>query len=239
MSKNSVNNRRDFIKNVFVAAPAIALFGSQTPYAVASQATSAQLSTPDNYTPLYFKKEEWLFISAAVDCLIPHDDNGPGALEIDVPIFIDRQMFGYFGHAASWYMEGPFDPSAAPDRGYQLPLTPQQLYRLGIEETNHYCLNTYKKIFAELSTEQKCAVLAGLEKHDITSSRLPLDIFFSFLLDNTKEGYFADPIHGGNKDMQSWKMIGYPGARASYLEWVDKYNVHYPVGPVSLKGAEL
>jgi len=238
MSKNTGNNRRDFIRNVFVAAPAIALFGSQPSHVLAAEGTTPQ-PTMDDYTPLYFKKEEWAFISAAVDCLIPHDENGPGALETQVPVFIDRQMFGYFGHAATWYMEGPFDPSAAADRGYQLPLTPQQLYRIGIAETDKYCLDKYKKVFAELTREQQVAVLEGLEKHEITSSRLPLDTFFSFLLDNTKEGYFADPIHGGNKDMQSWKMIGYPGARASYYEWVDKYNVHYPVGPVSLKGVEL
>ncbi len=31
------------------------------------------------------------------------------------------------------------------------------------------------------------------------------------LLQNTKEGYFSDPIYGGNKDMGAWKMIGFPG----------------------------
>jgi gluconate 2-dehydrogenase gamma chain len=28
-----------------------------------------------------------------------------------------------------------------------------------------------------------------------------------------KEGFFADPIYGGNRDMVAWRMIGYPGAR--------------------------
>jgi gluconate 2-dehydrogenase gamma chain len=56
------------------------------------------------------------------------------------------------------------------------------------------------------------------------------------LLANTKEGYFADPVHGGNHGMQSWKYIGFPGARASYAEWVDQHNKKYPLGPVSIKG---
>ena len=56
------------------------------------------------------------------------------------------------------------------------------------------------------------------------------------MLANTKEGYFADPMHGGNFGMQSWVYIGFPGARASYAEWVDQHNVKYPLGPVSIKG---
>ncbi|MEG3002313.1 MAG: gluconate 2-dehydrogenase subunit 3 family protein, partial [Comamonas sp.] len=47
---------------------------------------------------------------------------------------------------------------------------------------------------------------------------------------------FADPVHGGNHGMQSWKYIGFPGARASYAEWVGQHNVKYPLGPVSIKG---
>lgn len=240
MSEIKDKNRRDFIRDIFVAVPAAALLGCPSSVALASQKQEIisinTASQTDSYTPLYFKSEEWKFILSACDCLIPHDEHGPGALETNVPVFIDRQMFGYFGHAATWYMEGPFDPSAEPDRGYQLPLTPQQVYRLGIDETNKHCQATYGKIFADLDKTQQVEVLQRLDDKKITSDRLPLNTFFSFLLQNTKEGYFADPIHGGNQGMQSWKMIGYPGARASYLEWVEKYNTHYPLGPVSIQG---
>ena len=51
-------------------------------------------------------------------------------------------------------------------------------------------------------------------------------------MQNTKEGYLADPIHGGNKNLASWKMIGFPGARADFIDWVDKYGAHYPLRPV-------
>ncbi len=60
--------------------------------------------------------------------------------------------------------------------------------------------------------------------------------FFTLLLQNTKEGYFADPMYGGNHGMQAWSYIGFPGARGSYKEWVERYNVRYPLGPVSIKG---
>ncbi len=43
-------------------------------------------------------------------------------------------------------------------------------------------------------------------------------------LQNVLEGYFSDPIYGGNKDMAAWKMIGFPGARYDYLEWVTRHG---------------
>ena len=49
------------------------------------------------------------------------------------------------------------------------------------------------------------------------------------------DGYFGDPMYGGNKDMAAWKMIGYPGVRADFTDWVDKPS-RYPYGPVSIYG---
>ena len=43
-------------------------------------------------------------------------------------------------------------------------------------------------------------------------------------------------MYGGNKGMAAWKMINFPGARASFLEWVGQHNVRYPLGPVSIMG---
>jgi gluconate 2-dehydrogenase gamma chain len=36
--------------------------------------------------------------------------------------------------------------------------------------------------------------------------------------------------------MVSWKMIGFPGARYNYLDWIDRHNERYPLPPVSLTG---
>ncbi len=60
--------------------------------------------------------------------------------------------------------------------------------------------------------------------------------FFIQLLANTKEGYFADPMYGGNLNMGSWKMIGFPGARADFKDWISQYDKVYPLGPVSILG---
>ena len=32
------------------------------------------------------------------------------------------------------------------------------------------------------------------------------------------EGYFADPIYGGNRDMAGWKLVGFPGVRYDYRD---------------------
>ncbi|RYE88935.1 MAG: hypothetical protein EOO78_34095 [Oxalobacteraceae bacterium] len=47
---------------------------------------------PDAYTPKFFTATEWKFVIAAVDRLIPHDQHGPGAVELGVPEFLDRHM---------------------------------------------------------------------------------------------------------------------------------------------------
>ncbi|TPE50940.1 gluconate 2-dehydrogenase subunit 3 family protein [Amaricoccus solimangrovi] len=60
--------------------------------------------------------------------------------------------------------------------------------------------------------------------------------FFTLLVQNTKEGYFADPKYGGNAGMAAWAYIGFPGARAAYSEWVTRYNEPYTLGPVSISG---
>ena len=39
--------------------------------------------------------------------------------------------------------------------------------------------------------------------------------FFEALLQITMEGFFADPIYGGNRNKVSWKMVGFPGRRRS------------------------
>ena len=60
---------------------------------------------------------------------------GPGAKEAGVTFFIDQQLAGPFGRAETWYMQGPWK-EGTPQQGYQLKLTPAQLYRVGIQGTD-------------------------------------------------------------------------------------------------------
>jgi len=60
--------------------------------------------------------------------------------------------------------------------------------------------------------------------------------FFGLVLQNTMEGFFADPVYGGNRDMVAWKMLGFPGARYDYRDHVERHGQRYPLPPVSIAG---
>ena len=158
-----------------------------------------------------------------------------------MPIFIDQQLHTpEFG--AEIYLQGPFDVHAPATMGYQIPFTPQQMYRTAIKLVDQWTQTTDQKAFHELSTEEKDAVLTRINKNDgldfaaLGEPALKASQFFSQLLADTKHGYLADPMYGGNKGMKAWIAIGFPGARASFTEWVKQHNVPYPLGPVSLLG---
>ncbi len=188
-----------------------------------------------NYHPSFFSEDEYRFVQAAVARLIPKDELGPGALEAGVPEFIDRQMNTPYAAGSNWYMQGPFDPSAVKEMGYQLKLNVQEIYRLGIAAANQWCQHNLGKAFAALSADEQDKALAAMEKGADGFDSLPSATFFSMLWGNTKEGFFSDPIHGGNKDMVGWKLINFPGARADFMDWIER-DEKYPLPPVSIQG---
>ena len=231
MKEASTINRRDLIFGATPAATAMIL-------GAATEATVADASTPaTNYTPTFFNAVEWSFINAAVARLIPSDGPGPGGLETGVPEFIDRQMELPYGHGAYFYLQGPFQPDAPATLGYQLRYTPRELYRSGIAAANDTCKTTAGKVFADLTPEEQDRFLASLEKNQVQLSGPPAAAFFAQLLENTREGYFADPLYGGNRGMAAWKWIGFPGARADFTDWIDQAGHKYPYGPVAISGA--
>ena len=180
------------------------------------------------------------FIEAATALLIPADELGGGAREAEVSIFIDWQLAGSFGANAWTYRQGPWT-SETGTQGYQLPLSYRDLYRIGIAATDQYCQKTYGKVFADLPTNQQTDVLKGLETvaSDVKLQDVPGVVFFKVLLQNTKEGFFADPVYGGNRDKIGWKLVGFPGVAGSYTDLVEKYNEPYQVEPVGLREMQM
>jgi len=223
-------SRRQFL---VASASGAALVGTALPvYAADTRSPPVPLA---QYQPEYLNAAEWAFIMAATARLIPSDGDGPGAIEARVPVFIDRQLAGEFGAGTDWCMVGPHYPDADPFLGYQTPLNPAQIYRQGITAFDTWCQKTHGAEFARLAPEVQDQALTALQGGKVG---LPAELrdFFSLLLRNTKEGYFADPKYGGNADMAAWSHIGFPGARASYKEWADQHNVPYPLGPVAISG---
>ena len=195
---------------------------------------------PINPLGWYFlRPAEVAMMEAIVDRFIPGDHLSPGGKDAGCAIFIDRQLAGSFGTSSRLYTKGPFMPGL-PTQGYQGELTPAGRYRLGLARLADHVRTHYAgKDFAALNHGQQDEVLAGLESGKIELKLAPgfsSRAFFELMLQNTMEGFFADPLYGGNRGMASWKMIGFPGARYDYRDYVDKHNQPYPHGPVSIYG---
>jgi len=184
----------------------------------------------------YFTPEEASAVEAIVDRLIPPDPQTPGGKDAGCAVFIDRQLAGPYGSAQGLYMRPPFMDGTA-QQGAQSPLTPAQRYRQALAELDKYCRDAYVgKSFAELTDDQKDKVLGALENGPITFEGSSATAFFQQVLTNTREGFFADPVYGGNRDMAAWKMIGFPGARYDYRDWIERHNEPYPLPPVGIVG---
>nr|WP_283776354.1 gluconate 2-dehydrogenase subunit 3 family protein [Stappia sp. WLB 29] len=183
----------------------------------------------------FFSRDERLAVAAICARLIPSDEDGPGATEADVVTFIDRQMAGFYGRAQHWYMQGPFAEGTS-TQGYQSEHPPAMLYRLALAELDDYCRSQRGGAFAELSEEDQDAVLTGLDEGEIAFERVSAKTFFDLVLENTVEGFFADPLYGGNRDMVGWRYVGFPGTRYDYRDFVGHNGAAIPLEPVSLQG---
>jgi gluconate 2-dehydrogenase gamma chain len=185
----------------------------------------------------FFTPAEVVFIEAAVARLIPNDPIGPGAVEAGVPFFLDRQLAGKFGQGDHFFLGGPW-PKGTPEQGYQTRFTPAQLYRAAMAAIDKYAGTHFDGAsFSQLSAEDQDKLLKGLESGEIKLDEgVDGKTFFAMFLQNTKEGYFSDPIYGGNKDMGAWKMIGFPGAHYDYKEWVTRHGEPVPYPTVGFKG---
>ncbi len=219
--------RRDLLRSTSAGLAILAPTLSTAEPPTASKAT---------YTPHYFTAAEWKFVQAAVDRLIPADETGPGAVEAGVPEFLDRQLESPYGYGAFAYMQGPFLTNLAPQLGYQLSYTPRELYRQGISAADNQCRQDHGHPFCDLDIQTQQAYLSHLEHGSVSWSGPPPKAFFEQLLENVREGYFADPLYGGNRHMAAWKMIGFPGARADFTDWINQAGKPYPYGPTSIEG---
>ncbi len=222
-------NRREFGKLIGAAGLSRPLEPSFEPTA---QEAAPDRRPVDSFT--FFTVREAAFVQTAVDHLIPADELGPGAREAGVAVFIDRQLAGAYGTAAKWYMRGPFGESV-PEQGYQRPLTPQELYRFCIREIDALCESRFGSPFDGLSPEQQRKVLEEMDRGELELAAVPVREFFSMLLQNTMEGFFSDPIYGGNREKVGWRLVGFPGVGAAYRSRVEQYGVPYAVEPVGIE----
>lgn len=175
-------------------------------------------------------------VSAVFDRLIPGDEHGPSASQAGCVEFLDAQLAGAFGDGATMYRRGPKAPGE--DALMQKPqfiATPRERYEAGLQALEAYAQKTEGKGFSDLPAERQDAILTGMDDGSILlSPQIDTKAFFELMLMNVREGYFADPLYGGNKDMAGWKMIGFPGARYDYRLYADRTGQELGLEPVSL-----
>ena len=182
---------------------------------------------------LFFDEHQWATIEAAMARIIPSDDTA-GAREAGAIRFLDRYLSGldyiyarpdgsgfqvlHGKRAISWQ---------------QRIETLRQRYVEGVQEMDRRSRNLFGGEFHLLSPEQQDRVLSGMEKPDIeavsgseqaTTGFIPstpaamqqyetetdLD-FFQMLVLHTRQGFYADPIYGGNQNHVGWQVIGFYG----------------------------
>ena len=165
----------------------------------------------------FFTAGEAQIIAAACECIFPSDENGPGAKDAGVIVYIDHQLAGPYGRDRYRYTKGPFVESV-PEHGYQGKENPQEIYHSGLQKLG--------ADFAKTDTTEQIKRLQSIET----------TMFFRILRTHTIEGMFSDPMHGGNANLIGWQLIGYPGPIMSYSNEIDKnYGKALERKPVSLK----
>jgi gluconate 2-dehydrogenase gamma chain len=224
--------RRRFLLGAGLAGTAVAAGlapGAAVPQAQAQAAPPAVANAePDTF--LVPTQTEQAFLSATADTMIPADELSPSGTACGVVTFIDRQLASAWGGGAKMYRSGPFQ-KGKPEQGYQLSLTPLEFFQAGIAATNEWSRRTYGKEFDRLSVAERNAALTTMQEGKAEFRGFSSRTFFGQLLAITMQGFFSDPIYGGNRDKVSWKMLGFPGLPATYADKVDAYREKRYVAP--------
>jgi gluconate 2-dehydrogenase gamma chain len=184
---------------------------------------------------LCFTPAEAETIEAIADCIIPPDPQTPGGKDCGCAVYVDRQLAGPYGRSEGLYTKPPF-MTGTKEQGSQTESGPALRYRQGLAALDRHCRSGHGKPFAELDSATKNSILSDLESKKLTLQGTDGNAFFELVLKDVQQGFFADPIYGGNRDMASWKMIGFPGARYNYLDWVGRHNEPFPLPPVGITG---
>jgi gluconate 2-dehydrogenase gamma chain len=207
---------------------------------------------------LFFDEHQWATIDAATARIIPADRD-PGAREAEVVRFIDRYLSGinyiYASADGSGFLRiGGKDADAWRERVQEA----QEKYTEGIRELDEVSRQKFGADFIALTDEQQDEVLVTLadepmpERIMITTegqwsgaalggppptnqpiSDEGLD-FFHMLVMHTRQGFYADPVYGGNKNHIGWKVIGFPGPKSL----AETHTGQYTTAPYLFMDAE-
>lgn len=219
------SSRRTFLRNsgyvvggIVVGTTVGGLLGNDTEPNVQTQQLPA-VENP-NVALMFFYPDEYQTTVAAAERIFPADDLGPGAKDLNAAIYIDHQLASQWGVNARDYRLGPwYKPEET--QGEQVRLLRKDLFRQGLKEMDNYSNEQFDNKFISLEANEQDEVLIAFERGETNAlSGVSSAEFFKLLRTLTMEGVYADPLYGGNKEMQGWAMRKYPGTRMQYVDEV-------------------
>jgi gluconate 2-dehydrogenase gamma chain len=174
----------------------------------------------------FFNAQQRATIEAAMARIIPTDDQ-PGAREAGTIDFLDRYLSGL-----DFIYAKPDGSGFEKLQGKRADAWKQRIdiirakYVDGIMELDRRSQSQFGAEFVRLASEQQDRILAWMEHPanqagteeaksaepalQQTNAEVDLD-FFPLLALHTRQGFYADPIYGGNKNRVGWKLIGFEG----------------------------
>jgi gluconate 2-dehydrogenase gamma chain len=215
-------SRRNFLRNSGIAVGGIVL-GGAVGSLITMKSNSTETTKPIeshkmvDYSEamLFFtRKEDFETLAAATEVIFPEDENGPGAMGLGAAFYIDKQLASPWGQNVDDYRRGPFKDG-------KIPLLRRDIYLQGVRKLNAVSKEKYKNAFSQLNEEEQIKLLQEFESGKIEMEHVSSAEFFALLKQTTLEGCFCDPLYGGNKNLEGWKMKEFPGAYMSHVDVVE------------------
>ena len=159
---------------------------------------------------------EFDYVTAMAETIWPTDSAGPGARVAGVGYYVDGQLAGSWGQGHRFYLNGPFYTPVDTGHGWQIPMTPSQVYRAFLPGYDVYCKSVYGNPYPSLSPASQTSAMTDLQTGKASiplagSTAFASSDFYAMFRQNVLEGMLSDPAYGGNIDMVGWKWVGFPG----------------------------
>lgn len=182
---------------------------------------------PDSDERLFFTDHEWDTIEAATARIIP-TDHDPGAREARVVVFLDRYLSGIDYIFAAADGSGFLKLTGKFADAWRARMSDmQRTYREGIRTLDTLAEEHFDRRFVTLTESEQDTVLEALSGsakpgpvtlgtseavqtflQGVFDQGLP---FFEALCLHTRQGFYCDPVYGGNRNRVGWDVIGFPG----------------------------
>ena len=132
-------------------------------------------------------------LESICDCLIPSDEDGPGAREARAVHYIDKSLASHI-------------------------LSVRQNYMISLSAINDFSREVGGAVFYRLDRQHQNSILEAVESNEVPGLAPSAAEFFSMVRSHTIDGTFCDPYYGGNRNFVGWDLLRYPGIRLGASE---------------------